>query len=85
MLISLLFERNGHRESDCKYGCSKIAILRIMVNTIRTSLIMVVVVVAAVAAVVVMIMVMMMVMIKMASPWLETSSWWQAGTERHCP
>ena len=20
-----------------------------------------------------------------ASPWLETSSWWQAGTERHCP
>ena len=20
-----------------------------------------------------------------ASPWLETSSWWQAGTERLCP
>ena len=28
---------------------------------------------------------MMMMMMMMASPWLETSSWWQAGTERHCP
>ena len=27
---------------------------------------------------------MMMMMIMMASPWLETSTWWRAGTERHC-
>ena len=32
-----------------------------------------------------MIMLMMMMMMMIASPWLETSSWWQAGTERLCP
>ena len=42
---------------------------------------------------VMMMMMMMMIMMMMidddddddASPWLETSSWWQAGTERLCP
>ena len=32
----------------------------------------------------VMVMVMMMMMMK-SSPWLETSTWWQAGTERQLP
>ena len=32
-----------------------------------------------------MMMLMMMMMMMIASPWLETSSWWQAGTERLCP
>ena len=31
-------------------------------------------------------MIMMVVMLKMmASPWLETSTWWQAGTEKQLP
>ena len=31
-----------------------------------------------------MMMMMMMIMI-MASPWLETSTWWRAGTEKQLP
>ena len=34
---------------------------------------------------VMMMMMMMIMMMVMASPWLGTSSWWQGGTERHCP
>ena len=30
----------------------------------------------------IMMMMMMMMMMMIASPWLETSTWWQAGTER---
>ena len=30
-------------------------------------------------------MMMMMMMRMMASPWLETSTWWQMGTEKQLP
>ena len=30
-------------------------------------------------------MIMMMMMMMMASQWLETSTWWQAGTEKQLP
>ena len=54
-----------------------------MIATMMMKMIMMTMMVIMMIVTMMMKTIMMTMMVIMASPWLETSSWWQAGTERH--